>query len=124
MGGPKTFGRTKKLNSRKSLGDQTTWRTNRIQEVERERKLNIDIELDENFDLAHPKYQNNLIIKHSRATIIYFGLVIGGSKYKIHTFDVKIYAPFLEDQMDPKSAVGRSKPISRTGHIVLLFQKM
>jgi len=37
---------------------------------------------------------------------------MGGSKYKIHTFDVKIYAPFLEDQMDPKSAVGGSKPIS------------
>ena len=37
LGGPKSS-RTKKLNSRKSLGDQTTWRTNRIQEVERERK--------------------------------------------------------------------------------------
>ena len=57
------LGRTKKLSSRKRLGDQTTWRTNRIQEVERERKLNISIELDKNFNLAHPKYHNNLVIK-------------------------------------------------------------
>ena len=29
-GGPKTFGRTKNLNSRRSLGDQTTWETNKF----------------------------------------------------------------------------------------------
>ena len=41
------------------------------------------------------------------------------SKYKIRTFDVFLkiskFRRFLEDQMDPKSAVGGPKPISRTG---------
>ena len=50
VGGPKTFGRTNKLNSRRSLGDQTTLGTNKIQKAERERKLDIPIELDKNFD--------------------------------------------------------------------------
>ena len=45
MGGPKSW-RTKKLNSIRSLGDQTTWGTNKIQETGRVRKLNIHIQLD------------------------------------------------------------------------------
>ena len=45
MGGPKSW-RTKKLNSIRSLGDQTTWGTNKIQEAGRGRKLNIHIQLD------------------------------------------------------------------------------
>ena len=35
-----------KLNSIRSLGDQTTWGTNKIQEAGRVRKLNIHIQLD------------------------------------------------------------------------------
>ena len=48
--GPKTFGRTKKLISRRRLGAQTTWGTNKIQDAERRRKLNIHIEFDKKFD--------------------------------------------------------------------------
>ena len=47
MGGPKSW-RTKKLNSIRSLMNQTTWGTNKIQEAERGRKLNIHIQLDKN----------------------------------------------------------------------------
>ena len=46
VGGPKTFGKTKKLNSIGFLGSQTTWGTNKIQETGRGRKLNIQIKLD------------------------------------------------------------------------------
>ena len=42
VGGPKTFGRTKKINYRGSL-NQTTWGTNKIREAEGGRKLNIHI---------------------------------------------------------------------------------
>ena len=43
-------GRTKKFNSRRSLGDQTTWGTKKIQEAQRGQKWNIHIEMDKNFD--------------------------------------------------------------------------
>ena len=46
VGGPKTFGRTKKLYSTRSVGDQTTWGTNKIKEAGRVQKLNIHIQLD------------------------------------------------------------------------------
>ena len=46
VGGPKTFERTKKLNSIRSLGNQTTWGANKIQQAGRGRKLNIHIQLD------------------------------------------------------------------------------
>ena len=46
VGALKTFGRTKKPNSIRNLGNQTTWGTNKIQEAGRGRKLNIHIQLD------------------------------------------------------------------------------
>ena len=54
VGGPKTFGSTKKLNSIRSLGNQTTWGTNKIQEAGRGRKLNIHI---------HIQLYNRILIK-------------------------------------------------------------
>ena len=42
-GGPNSW-RTKKLNSRRGLGDQTTRGTNKIQEAGKGRKSNIHIE--------------------------------------------------------------------------------
>ena len=75
-GGPKIFGRAKKLKSRRSLGDQTTWGTNKIQGAERGRKLNIHIQLDK-----------SILVK-----------LLGGqnTKYAILTFleNVEIYALF------------------------------
>ena len=61
VGALKTFGRTKKPNSIRNLGNQTTWGTNKIQEAKRGQKWNIHIELDKNFDLVHPKYENKLV---------------------------------------------------------------
>ena len=43
LGGPKSW-RTKKLNRIRSLGDQTTWGTNKIQEAGRGGKLNIQFD--------------------------------------------------------------------------------
>ena len=44
------------------LGPKQLWGTNKIQEAERQRKWNIHIGFDLNFDFTHPKYQNNLVI--------------------------------------------------------------
>ena len=58
--------------------------------------------------------------KHSRAKIVYFGEVIEGqnTKYTLLMFfeHVEIYV-LLEDQLDPKSALGGPKPISRNEHV-------
>ena len=64
VGGPKTFGRTKKLNSTRSLGDQTTWGTNKIKEAGRGQKLNIHIQLDKSilFKLWEGQNTNALLI--------------------------------------------------------------
>ena len=70
VGGPKTFGRTKKLSSRRSLGDQTTLGTNKIQKAERGQKTRYSVELDKNFDLTHLKYQNNLVIRPQKGKLM------------------------------------------------------
>ena len=55
----KDIGEDQKLNGRRSLGEQTTSGTDKIQEAERERKLDIATELEKSFDLAHLNNQNN-----------------------------------------------------------------
>ena len=55
VGGPKTFGRTKKLNSIRCFRDQPTWGTNKIQDAERRRKLDIATEFDKSFDFNSPE---------------------------------------------------------------------
>ena len=53
------------------------------------------------------------LIKHSRATIVYYG-GDWGSKYKVRTFDVFL-TRFLGGPNGPKIVLGGPKPISRTG---------
>ena len=105
VGGPKTFGRTKKLNSIRSLGDQTTWGTNKIQEAGRGRKLNIHIQLDKSILIKlwgsqNKKYALLMILKMSK-----FRRFLGGPNgpkicAKRTKTDFKDRVPdFLLDQM-------------------------
>ena len=90
MGGPK------KLNSRRSLGESLG--REKILEAERRQIFDIPIELDKKLDLNHLKYRNNLVIRSQKGKLTWRNLRV-----------------FWEDQMDPKSAVGGPKLISRTG---------
>ena len=74
MGGPKSW-RTKKLNSRRSLGDQTTLGTNKIQEAQ---KLDNPIELDKNFDSPELSEKSSNLVSESKIDMSNFMRFLGG----------------------------------------------
>ena len=74
-GGPKTFGRTKNLNSIRSLGNQTTCGTNQIQEAQ---KLDNPIELDKNFDSPEISEKSSDLVSESKIDMVNFMRFLGG----------------------------------------------
>ena len=75
VGRPKTLGRTKKLDSKRSLEDQTTLGSNKIQEAQ---KLDNPIELDKKFDSPELSEKSSNLVSESKIDISNFMRFLGG----------------------------------------------